>query len=81
MKQLVLRIRSRNRAGTGARAAVDASIGVDHVFTITSGDGGYRTFCLARAIADALVANYICHWKHLLKVYPHSTRANTLQTR
>ena len=68
MKQLVLRIRSRNRAGTGARAAVDAN-------------GGYRTFCLARATADALVANYICHWKHLLKVYPHSTRANTLQTR
>ncbi len=53
---------STYRAGTGAGAAVDAGICVDHVFVVTSGDSAYGAIGLARTTADALVSDFISHW-------------------
>ena len=44
-----------------ASATLDAGIGIDDVFVVTSGDSGYGALCLASAAADALIINYICH--------------------
>ena len=52
---------SANGARSGAGAAGDAGVSVDHILAIAFGDGGNGTFLCARATGDALVTDLICH--------------------
>ena len=54
---------SRSIYGTYAcaRTAVKTQIGIDHVLAVFFGNGFYRTFRSARAAADAIVRDFICH--------------------
>lgn len=54
---------SANGAGSGASAAFDALVGVDHVLAIAFGDRVHGALGLASAAADAFVGNYVCHEK------------------
>ncbi len=44
-----------------ARTAIQTQIRIDHVLAVFFGNGFYRTFRSARAAADAIVRDFICH--------------------
>jgi hypothetical protein len=58
--------RSIYGANVCASAALDASVSVDNVLTVTLSNCIYRALTLACAAGDALIVNYICHEKILL---------------
>jgi hypothetical protein len=60
--------RSIYGANVCASAALDASVSVDNVLTVTLSNCIYRALTLACAAGDALIVNYICHEKILLFV-------------
>ena len=60
-KKLLCLNRSAYGAHTGTRTALDASVSIDHIFSVTSRDGGYGTFLLASTTADTFISNFISH--------------------
>jgi hypothetical protein len=52
---------SANGARTGASAAADALVGIDHELAIALGDSIHGAIGSAGAAGDALVINNICH--------------------
>lgn len=56
-----------NRASCNASAAICTSILIDNIFCIAFGNATYGTFSSARTALDALVTNYMCHWKNTSK--------------
>ena len=62
---LLLLFSRRSGYGTSVRAsgAVDAGGSVDNVFAVALGNCVYRTTVRASAAADAVIGNFVCHWK------------------
>src|SRR5699024_1515230 len=58
-------LRSANRASTGASAAINAGIGIDHIFAVALRDGSDGTFTGAGAAVNAFIVDDIGHGQHL----------------
>ena len=63
---------SANRASAGASAAIDAGIGIDHIFAVALGDSSNGAFAGASAAGNTFVADDIGHEEHLhLNLHTH----------
>ena len=59
--------RCTDRTYARARAALNAGLRIDHIFSVTSRNRRYGALRLARTTADAFISNFISHKiKHLL---------------
>jgi len=72
-----LRLSGRaHRAGLSAGTALDAHVRIDDVLAITLRDGLHGALRSAGAAADAVIGNFVCHWKTppklVLEIYAKS---------